>query len=81
MRARVQCVSRSSPAPRASACARARVQYRRALLSADELERKARDEPNEIDALCDELEVGLSLLGSTAIEDKLQARAPQARAA
>jgi len=52
-------------------------QYRRAISSTIELEKKARDEPNEVDRLCDLLEVELGLLGSTAIEDKLQVGVPK----
>ena len=50
--------------------------YRAALTNLSELEKKSRDEPNAIDALMDEMEKDLTLLGSTAIEDKLQDGVP-----
>ena len=50
--------------------------YRAALTNLSELEKKSRDEPNAIDALMDEMEKELTLLGSTAIEDKLQDGVP-----
>lgn len=51
-------------------------EYRRATSDIRELERNAREEPNKIDQLCEELEQHLRLLGSTALEDKLQAGVP-----
>jgi magnesium-transporting ATPase (P-type) len=50
--------------------------YRRAMLNLAEIEKKSRDEDNEIDRLCDEMERGLTLLGTTALEDKLQDGVP-----
>ncbi|KAL3919948.1 MAG: hypothetical protein SGPRY_005444 [Prymnesium sp.] len=46
--------------------------------SATELEKKDREEPNEIDRLMGLMEQDLVLLGSTAIEDKLQMGVPSA---
>jgi len=51
-------------------------EYRKALSDIAELEKKADDLPNQIDRLCDELEVEMEMLGSTAIEDKLQEGVP-----
>lgn len=51
-------------------------EYRRATSDILELERNAREEPNKIDQLCNELETRLKLLGSTALEDKLQVGVP-----
>ena len=50
--------------------------YRKALSDIAELEKKGDDLPNQIDRLCDELELELEMLGSTAIEDKLQDGVP-----
>ncbi len=51
-------------------------EYRKALSDISELEKKGADLPNQIDALCDQMEVELEMLGSTAIEDKLQDGVP-----
>jgi len=51
-------------------------EYRRATSDIVELERNAREEPNMIDRLSEELETQLKLLGSTALEDKLQVGVP-----
>ena len=47
--------------------------YNTAMGNTAELEKKEREEPNEIERLMGVMEQGLELLGSTAIEDKLQA--------
>jgi len=52
--------------------------YRAALVDLAELEKKEREEPNEIERLMGEIEVDLRLVGSTAIEDKLQVGVPKA---
>ena len=52
--------------------------YQASLTQISELEKKEREEPNLIDSLMGEMEQGLTLLGSTAIEDKLQAGVPAA---
>ena len=49
--------------------------YKAALANIAQLEAKGRDEPNDIDDLCAEMETDLTLLGSTALEDKLQVSA------
>ena len=53
-------------------------QFAAACTDIGEIEKKDREEPNRIDALMDQMESGLTLLGSTAIEDKLQDGVPQA---
>mmetsp|Transcript_45694 Transcript_45694/g.120430 ORF Transcript_45694/g.120430 Transcript_45694/m.120430 type:complete len:1169 (-) Transcript_45694:945-4451(-) len=53
-------------------------EYIAACGSATELEKKDREEPNEIDRLMGMMENDLTLLGSTAIEDKLQSGVPTA---
>lgn len=54
------------------------VRYRAACADLGEVEKRKREEPNAIDAAMEEVEAGLTLLGCTAIEDKLQAGVPQA---
>lgn len=54
------------------------MEYVQACGSATELEKKDREEPNEIDRLMGLMEQDLTLLGSTAIEDKLQNGVPSA---
>uniref|UniRef100_A0A7S2RS23 Phospholipid-transporting ATPase n=1 Tax=Mucochytrium quahogii TaxID=96639 RepID=A0A7S2RS23_9STRA len=44
----------------------------------NELEKKKKKQPNQIDSLFDELELDLELLGVTAIEDMLQDNVPEA---
>ena len=51
--------------------------YGAAMADVAEHEKKERDEPNEIDRLGAELEGELTLLGSTALEDKLQDGVPK----
>lgn len=51
--------------------------YRASLVDLAELEKKEKEQPNEIERLMSEIEIGLSLVGSTAIEDKLQAGVPK----
>ena len=51
--------------------------YRAALVDLVELDKKERELPNEIERLMSEVEIGMSLVGSTAIEDKLQTAVPQ----
>ena len=50
--------------------------YRTALVDVAELDKKERELPNEIERLMGEIEVGMELVGSTAIEDKLQQGVP-----
>jgi len=50
--------------------------YRRAASDLDEVEKKSREEPNAIDDQCDAMESRMRLLGSTALEDKLQEGVP-----
>ena len=52
--------------------------YRTATVDLAEIEKKEKELPNEIERLMGEIEVGLSLVGSTAIEDKLQVGVPKA---
>ena len=52
--------------------------YRAALTDVAELDKKEKELPNAIDNLMSEMEAGLSLLGTTAIEDKLQVTPPAA---
>ena len=52
--------------------------YRAALTDLAELEKKEKELPNLIEKTMGELEHGLLLVGSTAIEDKLQDGVPQA---
>lgn len=52
--------------------------YRAALTDLAELEKKEKELPNLIEKTMGELEHGLQLVGSTAIEDKLQDGVPQA---
>ena len=52
------------------------VRYRRALTDLVELEKKEKELPNEIERAMSELEMGMMLVGSTAIEDKLQQGVP-----
>jgi len=52
--------------------------YRRASSDLAELEKKEKELPNEIERLMGELEQGMFLVGSTAIEDKLQHGVPSA---
>ena len=52
--------------------------YRAALVDLAELEKKENELPNEIERLMGEIEVNLTLVGSTAIEDKLQVGVPKA---
>ena len=52
--------------------------YRAALSDLAELDKKERELPNEIERLMGEIEVGMELVGSTAIEDKLQQGVPTA---
>ncbi|GMF14165.1 unnamed protein product [Phytophthora lilii] len=51
--------------------------YRHVSADLSEVEAKSRGEPNAIDALQDELESNLELLGATAIEDRLQDGVPE----
>jgi phospholipid-transporting ATPase len=51
--------------------------YLAALTSLAEVERRKAEQPNAIDALEDALERGLTLVGATAIEDRLQAGVPE----
>ena len=55
--------------------------YSKAWTPLEELEKRSADEPNAIDEAMEELEVGLRLLGATAIEDKLQEGVPELLAA
>ncbi len=50
--------------------------YRNACTNLAEIDKKSRDLPNRIDELQEEVEMGLTLLGSTALEDKLQDGVP-----
>ena len=52
--------------------------YTAALTDISEIEKKEKEQPNKIDGLMDQMESGLTLLGSTAIEDKLQDGVPKA---
>ncbi|OQR82887.1 P-type ATPase (P-ATPase) Superfamily [Achlya hypogyna] len=52
--------------------------YRAACASLEEIEKRKRGEPNEIDRLMTAIEQELVLLGATAIEDKLQDHVPRA---
>jgi phospholipid-translocating P-type ATPase (flippase) len=51
--------------------------YKRATVDLSEMEKKKEGKPNKIDDLEDVMERNFTLLGSTAIEDKLQAGVPQ----
>jgi len=51
--------------------------YRVAIADLQEQEKRKRKEENMIDTLMDEIEIGLELLGATAIEDKLQDQVPE----
>ena len=51
--------------------------YRLALVDLVELEKKEKELPNEIERLMSEIEVDMALVGSTAIEDKLQDGVPK----
>jgi magnesium-transporting ATPase (P-type) len=53
------------------------MRYRNAMSDLDEVEAKNRGEKNAITQLQDEIEQDLELLGSTAIEDRLQAGVPE----
>jgi phospholipid-transporting ATPase len=50
--------------------------YRRATTDLAEMEKRKSKEDNAIDALMDEIEANLELMGATAIEDKLQEQVP-----
>ena len=52
--------------------------YRNALMDLNEIEKKEKELPNEIERLMGEIEIDMSLVGSTAIEDKLQVGVPMA---
>ncbi|GAB9466747.1 hypothetical protein Gpo141_00004113 [Globisporangium polare] len=52
--------------------------FKDANASLEEIEKRKRDQPNRIDALMNEIEQELVLLGATAIEDKLQDHVPRA---
>jgi len=52
--------------------------FRAALVDLTEIEKKEKELPNEIERLMGEIETNLHMVGSTAIEDKLQVGVPKA---